>query len=522
MHRVLLIGLDSADCDLIERWSDEGHLPTLAGLRRSGAWGRLGTTAEVMHVSAWPTLYTGVTPGQHGLYHAYQARAGSRGVERARPEACGSPPFWGYLDAAGRRCLVMDAFMTYPLPGFSGLEIHEYGTWTWFVHPGARPTRLWKEIHRRFGPYPAPEHLHVLDVPDAAWFRDRLIDGARVKGEVVRWLLREEPWDMAFVTFGEPHAAGHYLWHHDDVSHPAHGRAGTRSSDIDHPMLDVYAAVDRAIGDVLEAIGDEVTLLVVSGDGMGPNYAACHHVPEALHRLDLFHGVGVGRDQAGKGESGTSTVRPGLASRLRGIIPLGVRQAVTRCMPRSLHYRLSMRWVNDAIDWPRTRAFCVPNANEAYVRVRLEGREPEATVRAGAEYDEILAQLAHVASSLHNPQNGRTAPERVVLVDQVFPGPERPHLPDLVITWDPEARVLGQLAGDSIGTVSGNAGYETGPFYTGNHRPNAFVLARGPRVSAGSRVTGGHVLDVAPTVLSMLDVDAPASFEGRPWAELTG
>ena len=35
-------------------------------------------TAEVMHVSAWPSIYTGTTPGHHGMYHAYQARAGEQ------------------------------------------------------------------------------------------------------------------------------------------------------------------------------------------------------------------------------------------------------------------------------------------------------------------------------------------------------------------------------------------------------------------------------------------------------------
>jgi predicted AlkP superfamily phosphohydrolase/phosphomutase len=517
MTRVLLIGLDSADADLIERWSSEGHLPRLAELRRAGAWGRLGTTADVMHVSGWPTLYTGVTPGRHGLYHAYQVREGSRGVRRARPESCGSPPFWKYLDDAGKRCLVFDAFMTYPLDGFGGLQILEYGTWTWFVHPGAQPPRLWKEIVRRFGPYPGLEHLHVLDIPDPAWFRDKLVEGARLKGEVVRWLLREQPWDMAFVTFGEPHGAGHYLWHQDDTTHPAHDGAAANTP---HPLLDVYAEVDRAIGGILEAIDDDVTVIVVSGDGMGPNYAGCQHVPEVLHRLDLFHGAGVG-GAAETEEGGARSVKPSRTSRLRKMIPLAVRQTVTRCIPRSLHYRMSMAWVNDAIDWPSTKVFCIPNANEAYLRVRLDGREPDATVRSGAEYEELLAHLERVAGSLRNPENGLRAAERIALVDELFPGPERPHLPDMVITWDPDAHILRELEGDGVGTIEGKAGYETGPFYTGNHRPNAFALARGPGVSAGVEVAGGHVLDVAPTVLALLGVDLPPHFEGAPWLELT-
>ncbi|MGH7541363.1 MAG: alkaline phosphatase family protein, partial [Gemmatimonadota bacterium] len=157
MTRVLVIGLDSADADLVERWSAEGHLPTLAALRRDGLWGRPATTADVMHVSAWPTLYTGVTPGRHGLYHAYQTRAGERGIRRADPADAGRPPFWQRLDAAGRRCIVMDPFMDHPLEEFGGIQIHEWGSWTWFVRPGSRPRRIGRALERRIGGYPAPE-----------------------------------------------------------------------------------------------------------------------------------------------------------------------------------------------------------------------------------------------------------------------------------------------------------------------------------------------------------------------------
>ena len=158
MSRVLLIGLDSADADLIEQWCDEGRLPTLAQLRADGVWGRLRTTAEVMHVSAWPSIYTGTTPGHHGMYHAYQTRAGEQTALRTRPEWCARPPFWKFLDDAGRKSIVMDAFMNHPLESFRGIQVLEYGTWTWFGEPGASPPGIRNEILRRFGAYPAPEH----------------------------------------------------------------------------------------------------------------------------------------------------------------------------------------------------------------------------------------------------------------------------------------------------------------------------------------------------------------------------
>ncbi|MFH1681183.1 MAG: alkaline phosphatase family protein, partial [Candidatus Eisenbacteria bacterium] len=173
-RRVLLIGLDIADGTLVDRWCAEGRLPVLAGLRGEGIWGEPRTTAEVMHVSAWPTVHTGTLPGKHGIYHAYQVRSGERGIRRARARDCAMPPFWKFLDEAGRRCIVFDAFFTHPIEPFSGIQIHEYGTWTWFSEPEAAPAGIGKEIRRRFGPYPFPEHTKILTVPEPHRLRDRL------------------------------------------------------------------------------------------------------------------------------------------------------------------------------------------------------------------------------------------------------------------------------------------------------------------------------------------------------------
>jgi predicted AlkP superfamily phosphohydrolase/phosphomutase len=511
VSRVLVLGLDSADAELIERWADAGHLPTFAALRRNGAWGRLGTTAEVLHVSAWPTMYTGARPGHHGLYHAYQARAGTGALHRTRVEWGALPAFWQLLDRAGRRCVVMDAFMDRPLDDFGGTQIVEYGTWTWFSDPGGRPRQLYRELLRRFGPYPAPEHSNVLTVPDPAWFRDQLVAGARRKAEVVGWLLDRTEWDLAFIGFGEPHGAGHYLWHLGDPTYPSH--PATLPAGTEQALRDVYRAVDEALGAILEAIGGGATVLVTSGDGMGPNYSGCQHVPEVLHRMGLFYGAGVG---AAAAPGAGPRKKGGLAAAARQAIPLGLRQAVTRCLPRSIHYRLSMKWVNSAIDWERSKAFCIPNSNEAYVRVNLKGREPHGTVQPEA-MAELLAQIEERVGGLTVPETGRRAVERTYPMDEVFAGRERPHLPDLSVTWDPAARTLREVDSLALGRVVGRAGYEIAPYYTGNHRPTAFVAAQG-RGAPASIPADGHIVDLPPTVFALLGVERPPHFEGRAWA----
>lgn len=511
-RRILLIGLDSADAELIEGWMADGHMPNFARLRREGTWGRLGTTAEVMHVSAWQSLYTGTNPGQHGMYHAYQIRAGEQDIHRTLPERAGRPPFWKHLDDAGRKCIVFDAFMDYPLPGYKGVQLLEYGTWTWFGEPGSSPPGMLSDIKRRFGPYPAPEHSNLVKVPDAPLaFRDQLVAGAQVKSRIVRSLMSEHDWDFLFVTFGEPHGAGHYLWHLDDHGYPMHPSSGALANV--RPVRDVYTAVDRAIGEIADAADDRTTILITSGDGMGPNTSGCHLMPEMLHRMDWFHSSSVG------GGSGKAVPPPkkGLLSTLRQAVPLGWRQSVTRCLPRSVKYKLSMKWVNSGIDWSRSRLFCIPNSNEGYFRVNLAGREPRGIVTAGAEYADLLGQLQSELKQLVNPVNGVRVADRVLAMDEVYPGPRRQDLPDAVINWNAAAGVISQLQGPASGHIDKGPGYAISPFYTGNHRPCAFVLGRGPTLAAGSALDGGHILDIAPTVLSALGVDVPAHFEGRAW-----
>jgi predicted AlkP superfamily phosphohydrolase/phosphomutase len=252
--------------------------------------------------------------------------------------------------------------------------------------------------------------------------------------------------------------------------------------------------------------------MVTSGDGMGPNYSGCHLIPEVLNRLDVFHSAHVGN-------AAQQTVRPkkGVLSAIREAIPLSVRHAITRCLPHDVHDRLSMKWANSGIDWSRSKAFCIPNANEAYVRVNLRNREPSGIVSTGQPYAELIGELEREFRTLQNPANGRLAVHRVHDTDRVFPGPLRGNLPDLVVTLDESAHVLAELRGERSGAVRKQAGYQTAPYYTGNHRPNAFVLARGPTLARGAALASAHIVDIAPTILQTLGVDPPKHYDGQAW-----
>jgi predicted AlkP superfamily phosphohydrolase/phosphomutase len=520
--RVLLIGLDAGDRELIEQWEQEGLLPTISKMKSAGTWARLQTTAEIVHVSAWPSTFTGTTPDKHGLYHAYVMQPGQQTPTRPRPDLCPVPFLWKVLDEHGKRCIVIDAFLTCPLQTFSGVQIVDWGSWTWFWQQTILPAALGKQIAARFGSYPAEDHSKVgmTPPPDPKGFHDRLLAAVNKKTEVAKWLMTTQDWDFFLVVFGESHPAGHYFWHFHDTDYVAH--PSTSTEQMRTALRDVYIALDGAIGELLKIADHNTMVCLVSGDGMGPNYSGSHILGPLLERMHLLNESS--NEAATNGPpAAPARARRDLLAMLRGLIPKPVRAAISRrLLPRSVNEKLSMRWKTAGIAWDRTRAFPIENANEGYIRVNLRGREPQGTVQPGNDYHVLCNTLVETARTMVNPANGRPAAHAVHKTDELYDGPCRDHMPDVIINWDPAAQVTTQLSTSNWGELkTENAGYAVTPYYTGNHRPNAFAVLVGPGIAAGQILGGASILDLAPTILARFGIAAPAHMDGRVLSELT-
>jgi predicted AlkP superfamily phosphohydrolase/phosphomutase len=492
--RVLVIGLDLGDGRLLYEWAKEGHLPALAALIEAGAWGALATTAGQLHVSAWPSIYTGVAPGEHGVYYTFQPAPGLQGYRRFHEGLYGRPTFWRLLDAAGRRCAVFDAPYVHPEPGFSGTQIVDWGTWAHYLAPRSTPSGVLGELERACGSYPLGLEAHDLGFapldPEAT--QRRLIAAVRRKAEASLWLMRQGDLDLLVSVFGETHAGAHYCW----------------KPDGDQALLrGLYEELDRAIAALVEAAGEDAVVLVVSGDAIGPNHAGWHLLPEVLARLGQFASAETA--QAGDGEAPVRT-RFDPVRAVRDLLPKDFRKNLARMLPTGLRDRLAQRVDTATIDWGRTRAYCLPTDLEGCIRINLQGREPDGQVAPGSDYEAACRDLKAALEELVEPETGRRAVREVLLADQAFPGPRRDHLPDLVVLWDP-ATPIAALASARIGEVRG-ASPDPRP---GTHTEPGFLLVRGPDVEMGRGIANAHVFDVAPTILARFGVAPPAHMTGR-------
>lgn len=499
--RVLVIGMEMGDGMLIRRWCGEGRLPVLQGLLDEGAWARLDTTAGALHVSAWPSLYTGTGPAKHGVYYTFQPHAGVQGHARFAPGIYGEPSFWRTLSESGHRCVVFDAPYTEPEAGFGGVQVFDWGTWAQYLGTSSTPKAAVKELERHCGRYPLGLEAH--DIGLVAWDADdmeqRLTRAIAAKTRAVTWMLERHPWDLFFTVFGETHPAAHYCW-------PEASQA-----EFDAPqLLRIYQAIDTAIGEILGRVGPDVSVFIVSGDGVGPNHSGWHLLPEVLEKLGYFAKTGASAEPESDAPASARRFDPVKA--LRDLLPKDFRKALARRLPTGLRDRLAKRVDTADIDWSRTRAFCLPTDLEGYIRVNLRGREPAGVVEPGDEYRAVCRELAQALGDLMNPASGRAAVREVIVTEQALAGPRRDQLPDLVVCWSDEAGITA-LESKALGTVSG----ASPDGRTGTHKPPGFVLARCAADRTISIRDQAHIFDLAPTLLASFGVERPAAMEGAAW-----
>lgn len=493
--KILVIGLDAAENDLVFEWAQSGWLPTFRRLLDIGAWGITQGPLGMHAASVWQSLFTAVSPARHGRHADRQIRVGTYEMYRFRPTDVKREPFWNVLSRAQRRVAVIDVPYVALSENLNGLHIVDWTTHAADNGFATWPPELGRQLREPFGMDRVGlcDHMQLRTAEQFAAFRDALAARVRTKVAASRHLLRQGPWDLFMTVFGESHCIGHQCWHLHDPSHPSHEAAIV--SAIGDPLRTVYRALDDALGQLLDSAAPETTVVVVCSHGMGPNYNGAHLLGEILAQL---------------GHQPPPASKPRWAWRL---VQKGWRQ-----LPLALRARL-VEFQKTAVDlvWPaldsRSMCFDVPNG-EVYgaIRVNLVGREPHGLVAPGNHYDTFCEALSRDLCALVNADTGEPAVRRVLRTADIYDGPYLRDLPDLLVEWNCEAP-LNAVSSAKIGTIRATV---PGP-RTGHHKPHGLVLAAGPGIRPGRIGEPLSVMDIAPTIAAILGVALP-DIDGHPIA----
>ena len=525
--KVVLLGFDACDIDLVRVFARSGKLPTFRRLLQSWSCARVNNPYGFFVGATWTSFFTARSAGKLG-FHCWDTISANYERRLTSPTEIVAGRFWDLAGESGRRVAVLDVPHSRATDGQSVLEVSEYGCHD--RHFGLRCSRgaVRDEITSRFGFHPvftvdpfserhfaADDYVHraaaLRSADEEALLQRDLLAGLQRKHQLAKWIYGQDAWDLFISIFGESHAVGHQSWYLHDLSHPRH------NSELAHvlgdPLESVYAALDGVLADFLSTIGNECQVLVLLSHGMQAHYDGTYILEPALARMDSFDRTGVQGNPIGRWiKAGWLKLDDQARSRLIAPLKIALQQS-RRMNPPAAYFETDIGPSTRA----RQRFYMAPN-NSVYggVRVNLKGREFAGLVNQGQEFDALCVQLRHDLMALINVDTGGPVVRGVDRTDAHYQREFMNELPDLLIDWNHDAPVE---------TVwSAKTGIIHAPYWhwrSGDHRPGGFLFLSGPNIPVGADLGVIENRDIGPTICAMLGVEL-TNVDGRPVPALLG
>lgn len=463
MRKVVVIGLDGCNPELIYGWLDE--LPNMKAIMDEGLHGPVESSVPPITPQAWTSALSGKNPGQFGFWDfRYRDRYLYGEPNLIDSTKIKVDTLYKILPRYGKKVAIINVPLSYPPPQIpGGYSISCFMTPSIekeFTHPPG----LRREVERLVGEY-------ILDAStsdtnfrkmDKKLVLDRIYRMDEQRFELIKYFIREKELDFIFAVIMGTDRMPHLFYRYMDPEHVRH----EPDSPFRDAIKDHYKFCDEKIGEI-RALLDEETALIVLSD---------HSVQRLDGRINLNEWL----------------IQEGylcLRRRPEGLVPL----------------------TKADVDWGKTRAWATGYTGQIYVN--LKGRERSGTVPP-EEYESFLDEVGEKLKALPG-EKGNRLETRIFKRREIHFGEFAELGPDLFIYFDNCRWNISELIGyDSIYSYDTPLGADDG-----GHGPEGILMMAGPGVPEAGARAGITLLDVAPTVLDLMGISVPPDMEGRELTE---
>jgi len=299
-----------------------------------------------------------------------------------------------------------------------------------------------------------PEEVFVSDME--AIFQKRL--------EMTLGELAKKDAKLFISVFTATDRAAHMLTRLTDATHPTHDEA--LAAEYGDTIKNTYIWMDEAVGKVKAALGPDDTLILLSDHG--------------------FHSFKRGfNTNTWLAENGYLALKKAASDSTKIIMP-------------------------GTVDWAATKAYAMGTGQ---IYINLEGREGKGSV-SQADYESVAREIAAGLEAAVDPATGRKVLDKVHFRDDVWSGDlDAVGAPDLQVGF---AEGYQTSRATSLGGVPEGLVSDNDKKWSGDHASSNAADTEGFLVIDAAGVDGDvHIRDLAPTILSLLGVDAPAHYEGK-------
>lgn len=482
--RTVLFGVDGLTFRALHPLMQRGDLPNFQKLQERGCEAILESKYPPLTPAAWTSISTGMKPAVHGVYdfweYGEQQSAGTAPKARIQTRRKGGKAIWNLLSEYGKQVLVINVPVTYPPDAVNGIMISGYMT------PDSKveftyPCSFKEELYGAVPEYKIDlEHDDMLAVEPLLAATLRMTE-QRIK--LMRYLMQKKPWDFCYVVFVGADRLQHPLW--DEIIA------------LETKATAYFRLLDTALGFVLEQLGPEDTLFVVSDHGFG-GAKRLFDINEYLYRKGLLY-LNANADAQRARAARTADLKY-LLKQL-GLLSLARKaRSVLKKTGTIKEYQGDVYHpVVTELDWERTQAY-VPSLSgygggyaDIFLRDDLDTK--------------CVAELCADLRCQIDPLTGRALIDALYTTEVFGTGPYAPAVPHLLLLPSDGITFRMRLGNKRL--------WDDTTSTQGTHHKDGVLYAYGKHIKQGLKTSPAEIYDIVPTVLHSMGLPLPGKFDGR-------
>ena len=248
--RVAFFGIDGVPYSLIAE--NPETFPNLTALAEDGAGGAIDSIVPPESSACWPSLTTGVNPGETGVYGFQDRENGSYDTYVPMGQDVRATRIWDRVAEAGRDATVLNVPVTFPPQ--RNVQRMVSGFLSPSVEKAAYPDEL-RDYLQGSG-YRIDVNAKLGHDEDKSEFMDDAHQTLDARYEAFSHYVEQDDWDLFFGVFMTTDRVNHFLFKDYEQ--------GTEDKEL---FLEFYEKVDEYLGNLREKLPEDVTMVVASDHG---------------------------------------------------------------------------------------------------------------------------------------------------------------------------------------------------------------------------------------------------------------
>tara|TARA_Y100000034_G_C6909557_1_gene423531 strand:- start:198 stop:1766 length:1569 start_codon:yes stop_codon:yes gene_type:complete len=482
--KVIIIGFDGGTFSVIDKLIEENKLPHLKQLMEEGTRSTLTSTVQPSSEQAWASFSTGLNNGKHGIFgflnfkEDYSFKLVS-GLDRK------GDSLWKILGEYDKKSIVVNMPMSYPPEKINGIIVGG------FLSPNKNsnytyPEELKEEINEEF-----PDYIIDVHPPNVEFTEEKKIDkfvnkslmAIEQRYKLASHLMKKNKWDLFTVVFTTSDRIQHKFW---DCKYEKY-------SDV---LERIYIKIDEKIGELIKE--QEGHIIVASDHGFTK-------LEKEIALNVWLYQKGFLKVKDSKKTKSNKTLK--ILKFFKNKFMINNQRLLTK-FPFLNKFVSSMLYKE--IDWENTKAFAVSSGN---IRINLKEREAKGCVNK-EEYEGLRNKLIEEIKNFKDPISGRNVCKKVYKREEIYKGPYVKDAPDIINLFDERYKPsMGIKNKEKVFIEEGDPLFnERNP---GNHHMNGILVIKGPEIREKIILDEANIMDIAPTVLHLMEVPIPEEIDGK-------